>query len=215
MDLVPYNPCQGVSVGTKTPSRERVLSDEEIPLFWSACGNLGLAGAALQVLLLTGQRPGEVSRLRLEHLSADGWWMLPGLPTADWPGTKNKQTHRVFLPPAVQEMIAELSGGDREGFVFGEIATMQRAMKRICAKLKISRTTPRDLRRTCASIITRLGFDRNAMDRILNHRRQSISAVYDRYRYEVEDQKIMTTVADFLISIAHGTRGSNVISLRG
>jgi hypothetical protein len=54
---------------------------------------------ALKVLLLTGQRPGEVTHMRFEHI-ADGWWTLPGSPdaTTKWPATKNSQTHRVWLP---------------------------------------------------------------------------------------------------------------------
>ena len=56
-----------------------------------------------KVLLLTGQRPGEVAHMRYEHVK-DGWWELPGAPDAatKWPGTKNAQTHRVWLPQAVQ-----------------------------------------------------------------------------------------------------------------
>ena len=32
---------------------------------------------ALQVVLLTGQRPGAVAHMRYEHMR-DGWWEMPG-----------------------------------------------------------------------------------------------------------------------------------------
>jgi len=32
---------------------------------------------ALQVVLLVGQRPGEVAHMRYEHMR-DGWWEMPG-----------------------------------------------------------------------------------------------------------------------------------------
>ena len=32
---------------------------------------------ALQVVLLTGQRPGEVAHMRYEHMR-DGWWEMSG-----------------------------------------------------------------------------------------------------------------------------------------
>ena len=45
-----------------TKSRERVLSDSEVPKFWTAFDDAGLvAGTALKMILLAGQRPGEVA----------------------------------------------------------------------------------------------------------------------------------------------------------
>src|SRR5262249_21477437 len=70
------NPCRDVE-RNKVVSRERVLSDEELPKFWAAFEQAGMAGQALQLILLLGQRPGEVSRLRSEHI-IDGWWTMPG-----------------------------------------------------------------------------------------------------------------------------------------
>ena len=64
---------------------------------------------ALKMILLTGQRPGEVAHMRSEHIE-DGWWTLPGKPVAElgWPGTKNAETHRVWLAAPAQKDI----GGD-------------------------------------------------------------------------------------------------------
>ena len=45
-----------------TRSRERVLSDSELPRFWSAFDDAGLIiSTALKTILLVGQRPGEVA----------------------------------------------------------------------------------------------------------------------------------------------------------
>jgi integrase len=77
-ELLASNPCRGVARNA-TVSRERVLLDTELPLFWQAFGKAGVSGAALQVLLLTGQRPGEVRRMRYDQIT-DGWWTLPGAP---------------------------------------------------------------------------------------------------------------------------------------
>src|SRR5262249_25680686 len=78
-ELVAINPCIGVDRNA-TKSRERVLQAAELPQFWSAFDDVGLVhGAALKVVLLTGQRPGEVAHMRREHIS-DGWWTMPGKP---------------------------------------------------------------------------------------------------------------------------------------
>ena len=89
-ELLANNPCRGVERNA-TVSRERVLSDTEVPLFWQAFGDAGLPGMALRVLLLTGQRPGEVTRMRHDQIT-DGWWTLPGAPDAATPAGRAPKT---------------------------------------------------------------------------------------------------------------------------
>ena len=55
-EIVSANPCSGVE-RNDTTSRERVLSDAEIAAFWPHLS------APLKMILLTGQRPGEVAHL--------------------------------------------------------------------------------------------------------------------------------------------------------
>jgi hypothetical protein len=89
-ELVNANPCARIEMHPKK-SRERVLADSEVAEFWAAFDNAGLIGGALlKMILLTGQRPGEVAHMRREHI-VDGWWQMPGdpVPELDWPGTKN------------------------------------------------------------------------------------------------------------------------------
>jgi integrase len=62
------------------------------------------------------------------------------------------------------------------------------------AEHQIECVTPHDLRRTCLTWITRLGFGRDAMDRIANHKTSTVTDVYDRHGYVDEDKRIMTTV---------------------
>ena len=57
-DILKVNPCQQIERNT-TVSRERILSDSEIPLFWTAFDDV-FEGTLLKMILLTGQRPGEV-----------------------------------------------------------------------------------------------------------------------------------------------------------
>ena len=87
-------------------------------------------------------------------------------------------------------------------------------MRKVVAELGIERATPHDLRRTCLTWITRLGFGRDAMDRVANHRTSSVTDVYDRHGYADEDKLIMAAVARHVMSIVEGTPTSNVISLR-
>jgi integrase len=107
---VVVNPCHGVE-RNQTRSRERVLADSELPKFWSAFGAAGLAGTVLKTILLTGQRPGEVRHMHRQHL-IDGWWCMPGSPVPElkWPGTKNGESHRIWIATPVQAFACGIRG---------------------------------------------------------------------------------------------------------
>ena len=215
-EILPANVCRGVD-RNKTTSRERILSDSEIPQFWASFDDAGLVpSSALKLVLLLGQRPGEVAHMRHEHMK-DGWWEMPGSPVPElgWPGTKNGQGHRAWLPAPVREIIAELSDGATTGFVFaGSARGLDQAMRAVVAKLKVERATPHDLRRSFLSRVTGLGFGRDAMDRIANHKENATTDVYDRHGYAVEDQHIMETVAARIMALVAGETDGKVVPIR-
>ncbi len=212
-ELVKDNPARLVT-RHKTTSRERVLSDGEVAAFWTAFDEVGLLqGTALKLVLLTGQRPGEVACMRREHI-ADGWWTLPGAPVASlrWPGTKNGETHRVWLPGPVPTLLAELDDATT-GPVFRQIGKLDEAMRAICVKLGVTdKVTPHDLRRTHGTAITALGFGRDAMNRIQNHKEGGIGSVYDRHAYADENKRIMEAVASQILSLATGETGTGNVT---
>jgi integrase len=218
-EVVQLNPCVGIE-RNKVTNRSRVLSDSELPFFWQAFGDAGLAGVALKLILLSGQRPGEVARMRREHLK-DGWWELPGapIPTLGWLGTKNGENHRVWLPAPAQELLPPPPHS--EGFVFAgtrssAIKPLDTVMRAICGTLAVSdKVTPHDLRRTHGTTITGLGFGRDAMNRIQNHREGGIADVYDRHGYAEETRRVMEAVAAQIISLVEGRSADNkVVPLR-
>jgi integrase len=209
-EIVAVNPCRGID-RPKTRKRERVLSDSELPLFWNAFGRRGEAGLALKVLLLTGQRPGEVAGMRREdvvaHPSGGGHWTMPGDPVPEpyWKGTKNGRSHQVWLTAEVMRLIS--TGGGVEGAVFSvNRRAMTDAMAKISRELNVKPATSHDLRRTHGSTITRLlGFGgREAMNRIQNHAEGGIADIYDRHRYEAETRRVMEMVAAHITGVIEG-----------
>jgi integrase len=217
-ELLPGNPCKLVARNA-VHSRERVLSDSEVPRFWGAFDDAGLvASSALKTVLLTGQRPGEVSCMRREHI-VDGWWEMSGepVPALGWPGTKNGAAHRVWLPQPVRGVIEELSDGATTGFVFDGVrgASLQEAMRAICRKLNVERATPHDLRRTFSTTVTGLGFGRDGLNRVTNHKEGGIASVYDRHAYADENKRIMEAVAAKIMGLVEGRpEESNVVALK-
>ena len=160
--------------------------------------------------------------MRHEHIK-DGWWELPGepVPALGWPGTKNGASHRMWLPAPVQALIEELTDGATTGFVFPAargrraIWGLDAAMRAACKKLGVERATPHDLRRTHGSTITALGFGRDAMNRIQNHKEGGIASVYDRHGYAEETKRVMEAVAAKITALVEGrSADSKVVPFR-
>jgi integrase len=200
-EIVKVNPCSKVE-RNPTQSRDRVLSEVELPLFWAEMS------APLKFLLLTGQRPGEVTAMRWEHV-VDGWWQMPSA------STKTQREHRIWIPEAALAIIA---GGTfvppATGNVFSGRLNLGAEMRAICAKLSLPRATPHDLRRSHGTTVTALGFGRDLMNRIQNHAEGGIATVYDRHGYGPEIKRCMEAVAAHIIGIAEGRpQAGNVVNL--
>jgi hypothetical protein len=101
-ELVKVNPCVGVE-RNKTTSRERVLSATEVPKFWQAFDSAGLiASMALKMILLTGQRPGEVS-------SRTAGGRCPANPCLRWAGP----APRAPPPTASRQIPSNANAGNK------------------------------------------------------------------------------------------------------
>jgi hypothetical protein len=79
-------------------------------------------------------------------------------------------------------------------------------MRKICAALNVERATPHDLRRTFSSKVTGLGFGREAMHRLTNHREGGVGDIYDRHQYGPENQRAMESVSSHILAIAEGRK---------
>jgi integrase len=141
---------------------------------------------------------------------------MPGapVPALDWLGTKNGQSHQVWLPQAVQHIFTEL---EPDGLVFaglrgGAIQIPDKAMRVICKALGVERATPHDLRRTHSSAVAKL-FGRDAMNRITNHKEGGIGDIYDAAGYADENKRIMEAVAAKFMALINGA-ADNVIDFK-
>jgi integrase len=74
-------------------------------------------------------------------------------------------------------------------------------MRSICTKLGVERATPHDLRRTFSTTVTGLGFGRDALNRVTNHREGGIASVYDRHGYAEENKRVMEAVAAKIMAL--------------
>jgi integrase len=106
-ELLAVNPLAGLRKRAKERPRQRVLGDTEIRLLWPALaaapGATEDVAAALQALLLTGQRPGEVAGATQGELVAiehpqDARWEIPAS------RMKARRPHVVPLAPMARAL---------------------------------------------------------------------------------------------------------------
>jgi integrase len=93
----------------------------------------------------------------------------------------------------------------------GPVSGLDAAMRAICANLDVDRATPHDLRLTFSTTVTGLGFGRDALNRVTNHREGGVASVYDRFHYSDENKRVMEAVAAKVVTLAEG---ENVASIR-
>src|SRR5262249_30982702 len=102
-EVLKSSPCAGMKQPAKERARVRVLTDDEIKALWLACDEISYpAGPAIKLLLLTGQRRGEVFDMRRSEIVGDVWTLPPALKKNEDARTKNGERHE--LPLSAQAM---------------------------------------------------------------------------------------------------------------
>lgn len=183
----------------------------------------------LQVLLLTAQRPGEVFRMRWEDLELpEDWRTDQALKTPAWwtipeAFSKNKEAHRVPLTSGVLAILRECAAlaPENNRWVFAGIAGGSVAARAKRAAAAFSKDLGfsfhrHDLRRTAASEMAAAGIPRDTIAKVLNHvdRGARMTAVYDRYSYDLEKRVALETWARRLQAILEAKPGAVVPFVR-
>jgi integrase len=223
------NPTIGLKKRNAGRAKNRVLSPEEIRVFWPATDGIGVITPALsdamRLQLLTGARTSEVlgaprAELDLEH----GLWTIAAL------RTKSQREHQLPLSPmAVAIFRSAIERGDEEGrqrarrlgrkfepsaWVFpspqtkgpitGRAATnaIVRSRDELDeAGLRVPFNT-HDLRRTVATQLGEMGVSDEIIERILNHAPRTVAGKhYNHARYLAPMRSALDAWADKLNSI--------------
>ena len=90
--------------------------------------------------------------------------------------------------------------GKRNGHKLGK--AIEKTMRGIVKKLGIDRATAHDLRRSHGTNICGLGFTRNQMNRVQNHKEGGIASVYDQHSYRSESWEVQEMVVSHLVGLA-------------
>ena len=212
-ERVEFNPFSGISAAVPAvvlSPRDRVLSDVEIKHVWRSLSKEDGIGtthirAALLLILVTAQRPGEVSGIAVSEVDGS-WWTIPK------ERAKNKVETRVYLSPLALQLLPTTHCA----WFFPNPAltspTARNGLSHILSKkimdengnnirpqyLGLPRWTPHDLRRTAATKLSELGCPDEIIDVILNHAKKGMIGVYNRNKYDKEKQEWLTKWAAYL-----------------
>lgn len=104
-DILPHTPFAGIKALAPTTSRERALTENEVRALWGAFDKASMSDdmkRALKLVLVTAQRPGEVSGMHSSEIDGH-WWTIPA------GRAKNGREHRVYLTDLALELIGPLT----------------------------------------------------------------------------------------------------------
>ena len=191
-----HSPLYKMQRPKKSNARERVLTDDELRRVWTAAGEMGSYGTIVKLLMLTGQRRGEIATLKYDYIQGE---------TITLPTTKNGHPHRFPIGPLSLSLLSTAiaardtncgakTSGQQELFPTRRTATncisgwgnYKRALNENCG---FSDFTHHDLRRTFATRLAEMGVAPHVIERLLNHVTGSLSPIariYNRASYEKE-----------------------------
>ena len=184
---IPYSPMSGMSLPFAPVKRKRVLTDRELIAVWRAAeAQTDDYGIIVRLLILTGQRRGEIASLHSAYIDGDCVTLPEEL-------TKNGHEHAYPLGKLAQGLLPR-----REGLLFPARARgtpmnhWSQCKEEFDAQCPIAPWQLRDLRRTFATKLAALRVSPYIIERILNHRLgtfqfggeiSAIAAVYNRHMY--------------------------------
>lgn len=237
-DFIPANPLAGLKPSSikvagkrdplKSVARQRILDDDEIRSFWTSaesCDLHRLTALALKLVLVTGQRPGEIAGMHEGEISGRVW-TIP----ADRRG-KTETAHSVFLTDTALQIVTDAKAEIERlqhrravpaaGYIFEAVpgrpitnAALCRAVDRqheaLGAKVVSpwGRWTPHDLRRTMRTGLSACRIRPDIAELTIGHTKRGIVAVYDQHGFDDERRAAMLAWEDRLLNIVAGVDGA-------
>jgi integrase len=226
-DIIPACPTDRIRPPYPEVKRDRVLTDEELRYLLRALqAEPSIFAPLFHVLLLTGQRRGEVAGMRWSELkeidSDDVLWEIPGQ------RTKNKQSHLVPIVPAVRDLLGNVPRiGDLVFTTTGEtpVSGFGKAKARLESRINEIRAadglepmlpwTLHDLRRTMVTIMNeKLGVAPHVVEAVVNHMsglaKAGVAGVYNRALYLEERRWVLNAWQAYASELAPSGEGFEV-----
>ncbi|MCK4620737.1 MAG: integrase family protein [Desulfuromonadales bacterium] len=183
-----YNPCARMTPPGNERRVERVLTDKEILTFWKHFDESNTKKQivdCLKFILATGLRMNEA--LFIEWKEIDDRWLT--VPTERM---KNNRPHRTYLNDVAMELLDDSlpMPFPFPSHVSGLAQALRRQFTNINKPLTIPKFTPKDLRRTAATNLGKLGYKNADIGKLLSHTDTSVTSVYNLHEYDELKQEM-------------------------
>jgi integrase len=191
-------------------SRERVLTSDELKAIWKASRD-DRNGAVVKMLILTGQRAGEIGNLRWTEIHDDQIMLPPER-------TNNQRLHTIPLGDVAKAVLASLP---RSGeFVFGRAGYQNWGKHKTFLReaIGVDDWTFHDFRRTVATGMADLGIQPHIIEAVLNHvsgHKAGVAGIYNRSTYDAEKRQALDMWAHHIEALIEGRKSSVVAMKRG
>jgi integrase len=225
------SPIEGMDAPAKVPSRDRVLSDDELRLVWQGSFVLGHPfGPIIRLLMLTGARREEVASLDWSELcQKECIWSLPSSRSKN--GIASRQPLSKLAMTELEALADRLGGWPEAGLVFtsnGRTSSsghskaksrLDRVVSALAAQHGIQPPTPwrvHDLRRTLATGLQKLGVRFEVTEAVLNHvsgSKGGVAGIYQRHDWAAEKRAALQAWADHIERLLTGADKINVVQL--
>ena len=175
------HPMERMVSGYRYRPRARILTDEELAKVWRNAGD-DTFGTVVKLLILTGQRIGEISKLSRDMVGSDSVALPAWL-------TKNRRDHTIPIGQMAKSLIAHLPMKQSGSYCPTPTTCYVRHKQRLDERSGVTGWTLHDLRRTFASGLASIGVQLPVIERLLNHVSGSfggIVGVYQRYDFMPE-----------------------------
>jgi integrase len=190
--------------------RGRALSDAEIGQIWRAAESMGAFGKLTQLALPTGMRRGELSGLRWSDIRSDRIAL-------EARHTKGGAAHEI---PLTGLMCATLAKQPRtsSSLVFpssranGRISGWTKLVKRLVKESGVE-LTMHDMRRTCRTLMSRLGVNEDIAELAIGHQRADLVGRYNKDSAWEKRVKAFEQISAHITAIA-GEASDKVAYLR-
>ena len=193
-----YSPCVGLKKAPQK-ARDRILADAELKALWKATDDGKIFSNIVRLLILTGQRRGEIAQLQTS-------WLGENELTIPKDVAKNGREHTFPIGSMSKSLLESCLATESTRFLFparGSDASPTPFNGWMKCKLALDKKlgtnfepwTLHDLRRTFSSNLAALHVPQEVTERLLNHvsgKVSGVAAIYNRYAYMDEMREAIT-----------------------
>ncbi|MCA3278744.1 MAG: tyrosine-type recombinase/integrase [Roseomonas sp.] len=220
LEWIDVNPLQNVRKPKPVPEKDRVLTEAEIKSLMTCEAQKKTHWLAIaRLILLTGQRGGEISAMRISEIDFERReWRIPR------EVMKQGRAHVVPLSGQAFDIIQgeiakrQRSGGD---YVFGDTGAApfsgrSKGQRMVLEATGTSQWSGHDLRRTAITTMQRLGVHREIRMAVTGHAQpRDAAAVYERHDFRQEAHHAVERLAQEIARISGQAEDARVIQFPG